>query len=299
MPQSRPKVGCCILSLKILNTDIHNLYFNSAKVKAAYFNGEKVFTQKHLVRWFDSLGNLLKTEWVTDGESATPPNVTEFSTDFYGYNVSGWNNAYDAITGDIDISVTATIETAYLFRAGFGVNAAEIEDGFSASATAYDNTSSKSYTSVARGSVSDNEIKCSCTGSTNSGRVAFRIMRYCAVLLDVDALRAAGYTSINFDGAYSFGAGKIYGSSLRSAFVSLQASSKITTTTAAGVTNALAFEKMITKAVSAKTAVAETSGNISSTLQLPETGKHYLIIGCLSKGFSGAATIKINNIWLE
>lgn len=286
------------MSLLIPDTDVHNLYCNGKKIKAAYCNGEKVWTEKHRVRWFDDLGNLLKVEYVVDGESATPPNETEFSTTFYGYSVSGWNAEYESITEDKDITAVTTTETAYLFRKGYGINYEMLESGFSASCTAYDDTSNTSYTSVAQGTVSSDAITCSHTGASNSGNSAFRSMRYKAVLLDIDALRAAGYTKINFSGTYSFGAGYAYlGANLRSAFVSLQTSKQITTNTSGGVSGSLAWEKVINKASSGT--VAAVSGTINASLTLPESGTYYLIVGELTKAFRGTSKITINNIWLE
>lgn len=298
MPHFLPKVGCYTLSLQIPNKTIQNLYLNEQKIKAAYYNGERVWTEKHRVRWYDNLGNLLKTEWVTDGETASPPNVTDFNTIFYGYVFEGWNTDYSSITSDIDISATITIETAYLFRKGYGINYDLLTNGFAALCTAYDGTSKASYTSVAQGSISADVITCSHTGASSSGNSAFRSMRYRAALLDIDALRAAGYTKINFSGSYSFGAGYAYlDANLRSAFISLQTSKQITTNTSGGVSSSLAWEKVINKSSSGTVSVV--SGTVNGSLTLPTTGTYYLIIGELTKAFRGTSKIMINNIWLS
>lgn len=280
------------------DTDIHNLYYNGEKIKAAYYNGEKVWTEKHCVRWYDNAGNLLKTEWVTDGESATPPKVTDFNTEFYGYVFEGWDSEYSSITADIDISATTTIETAYIFRKGYGVNYDILTSGLSSSCTAYDGTSGASYTSVAQGSISANDITCSHTGASSSGNSAFRSMRYRAALLNVAALREAGYSRISFSGSYAFGAGYAYlTANLRSAFVSLQTSNKVTSYTSGGVSSSLAWEKVINKSGSGT--VSAVSGTINGSIDLPESGSYYLIIGELTKAFRGTSKITINNMLLE
>lgn len=290
-------MGCSTLSLLIPDADIRNLYYDGQKIKAAYYNGEKVWTEKHRVRWFDNAGGLLKTEWVTDGEAATPPNITDFDTEFYGYVFEGWDADYSSITADVDISATTTVETAYLFRSGYGINYELLENGFSATCTAYDGTSKTSYTSVAQGSVSEDAVTCSHTGTSSSGNSAFRSMRYKAVLLDIDALRTAGYTKISFSGSYSFGAGYAYlDANLRSAFVSLQTSKQVITYTSGGVSSSLAWEKVLNK--SASGTVSAVSGTINGSLALPESGTYYLIIGELTKAFKGTAKISVNNIWL-
>ena len=96
-------------------------------------------------------------------------------------------------------------------------------------------------------------------------------MRYKAVLLDIDALRAAGYTKISFSGSYSFDSGYAYlDANLRSAFVSLQTSKQVITYTSGGVSSALAWEKVLNK--SASGTVSAVSGTINGSLDLPESG---------------------------
>lgn len=282
------------------NTDINNLYYNNKKIKYAYFNGEKVWTQKHIVRWYDNLGNLLKTEWVIDGESATPPNVTEFNAEFYGYLLSGWDSDYSAITSDKDIIATTTIETAYLFKNGYGVNA-DFYEISGETCTAYDNTSSTSYTSISKGSINDDRIYCSHKGATGSSNALFRSIRYIVFpTLNMETINNQGYTKLKVSGTYIFTSGNVYReANLRVAFVSLQTTTKVTTNTSTGVNGTYKHQVRLNKSTTSSTSVTASSGAFNGEITLPTTGDYYLIIGELSKAFSGTTSITINNIWLE
>ncbi|MBP3414501.1 MAG: hypothetical protein J6L81_04805 [Clostridia bacterium] len=290
------------MSLLIPNTNIYNLYYDGIKVKAAYFDDEQVWTEKHRVRWFDNLDNLLKIEWVTDGKSATPPNITKFDSNFYGYVFEGWNADYSNITADIDISALTTIKAAYLFRKGYGVNYDILENGFSAVCTVYDDDSNTSYSSVGTGTVSGDSIACSTSGSTSSANNTFRTSRYRAAYLDVDGLKAEGFTRLSFSGTYSIDAGTVYDNkNIRSVFVALQTLSRISITSAEGVSGDNQIEYYANKRAGAqKTAsVSALSGNISGNIELPESGGYYLIIGSASKAYKGKVNLIIKDIWLE
>lgn len=62
------------------------------------------------VKWIDGDGNVMKTETVKDGESATPPTAvpTKSPTDKYTYTFEAWDVDYSAITKDTIISAWFT-----------------------------------------------------------------------------------------------------------------------------------------------------------------------------------------------
>ncbi|MBQ9234483.1 MAG: hypothetical protein IJ167_10700, partial [Lachnospiraceae bacterium] len=64
----------------------------------------------YTVKWLDGDGNIMKTETVKSGESATPPTATptKKETDKYTYAFEGWDTDYSAITGDTIISAWFT-----------------------------------------------------------------------------------------------------------------------------------------------------------------------------------------------
>lgn len=64
----------------------------------------------YTVKWLDGDGNVMKTETVKSGESATPPTATptKKETDKYTYAFEGWDTDYSAITGDTIISAWFT-----------------------------------------------------------------------------------------------------------------------------------------------------------------------------------------------
>ncbi|MBE5944142.1 MAG: LPXTG cell wall anchor domain-containing protein [Lachnospiraceae bacterium] len=62
------------------------------------------------VKWIDGDGNVMKTETVVEGNSATPPTATptKTATTKYTYTFSGWDTAYDKITQDTIIAAWFT-----------------------------------------------------------------------------------------------------------------------------------------------------------------------------------------------
>ena len=294
-------MGCYILSLLIPDVDIQNLYYNGEKVKAAYFNGEKVWTEKHRVRWFDSQGDLLKTELVTDGKNATPPNVTDFLTDFYGYTLSGWNADYSIITADTDITALTTIETAHLFRKGYGVNP-NYELG--SYAKFYDG--STSYTETT-GNANNDRIMCSVMAA-NGAYTNTRKVNFLSVPIDCDKLRANGITTLSVSGTYSMVtvSAKIAAyttANVRAAFVALTDTPKNITITKGGIANA---DKVIQVAKTISTLTdgsygyaSDNSGTFSGSMTLPINGTYYLVIGTAQKNTRAKTTLTINTIWFE
>lgn len=303
MPRLHPKAGCCILSLLIPNTDIHNLYHNGQKIKAAYFNGEQVWLEKHRVRWYDNLGNLIKTEWVTDGEAAMPPNVTDFSTEFYGYTFSGWNNEYSVITGDTDIYASTVTETMYIFRKSYGINpdyeigfAAEFYDG----STIYSKSAGRSDTD--RITLSVSAANGAYENTRKSSSVTFR--------LDCDALRTQGLTKLNVMGSYAItttvSGHKIAAytaSNVRSVFAALTDNpGKIAVSTSgiSGIDAVIQKSFTVSKMTSGNYGFAsDSSGTLSGSLTLPESGIYYLVLGAVQKNTRAKTTININNIQIE
>lgn len=66
----------------------------------------------YTVKWLDGDGNVMKTESVKSGESATPPTETptKTETDKYTYTFEGWDTDYSAITGDTIVSAWFTAD---------------------------------------------------------------------------------------------------------------------------------------------------------------------------------------------
>ena len=64
----------------------------------------------YTVKWLDGDGNVMKTETVKSGESATPPTETptKKATDKYTYEFEGWDTDYSAITADTIVSAWFT-----------------------------------------------------------------------------------------------------------------------------------------------------------------------------------------------
>ncbi len=62
--------------------------------------------KEYTVKWIDGDGNIMKTETVVEGNSATPPTETptKTETDKYTYTFSGWDTDYKSITKDTIIS---------------------------------------------------------------------------------------------------------------------------------------------------------------------------------------------------
>ena len=60
---------------------------------------------EYTVKWLDGDGNVMKTEKVTDGSSATPPTATptKTATERYSYQFARWDRSYDKITADTSI----------------------------------------------------------------------------------------------------------------------------------------------------------------------------------------------------
>lgn len=66
--------------------------------------------KEYTVKWIDGNGNIMKTETVTSGNSATPPKETpkKTATDKYTYIFSGWDTDYSSVTKDAVISARFT-----------------------------------------------------------------------------------------------------------------------------------------------------------------------------------------------
>jgi len=303
------------LSLLIPDADIRNLYYNGQKIKAAYFNGEKVWTQTHRVEWRldDDARSLLRTEHVTDGQSAVPPVSQDWTDDYHSYIINGWDAPYSEITADTILTAQSRTTTLYLLRSGYGVNGgfrAEFEGGadgdsfgFGETIAFRDSTSDMKYGSAAYGQISADGIHCAHTGGNSAGTAqTFRSAQYRAALLDADPIRAAGFNRLRFTGSYSFGKGSVYKSAnLRVAFVSLQTSATLSTTTSAGVVSGSKWQaKYNANPGTVNTAsVSAISGAINGTLDIPESGSFYVIIGELTKAFRGTGEIWIDNMWVE
>lgn len=303
------------MSLLIPNTEIRNLYYNGQKVKAAYIDGEKVWTQKHRVDWIldDDAQTVLKTEYVTDGQSANPPVEQEWMDDYYSYLINNWDTSHDSILTDTEIHAQSRAMALYAFRNGYGVNSALNANlsgnpdcamfGFTETISFTDNTSNMSYGSAEGGQISQYEILCSHTGKSNSGYSEFRSARYKAALLDAASIRAAGFSRLRFTGSYSFGKGSVYkAANLRVAFVALQSTAAVSTTTTSGVVSNNKWQVRYNTSptsTSNTVAVSAVSGAINGTINIPENGSYYMIVGELTKAFGGTAQIRIDNIWVE
>lgn len=295
----RPKAGCYILSLVIPNKEIVRLEHNGKLVKSAYLNNKKVYTHCHRVRFFNHLGKLLETQYVETGKSAYAPVSSYKITDFHFYYVKKWDKDFSNITEDIDVTAVDAKLRLYYFRHKYGMNP-ELYGTTGSTCTVYDG--SMSYTSIAKGTYTTEKITCTHTGATNSSNAAFRSMKYLASLpIDLSRLAEEGYTALRATGIYTNEAGTSYGTTnLRGGFITLQTSSKISTTTADGVIGSYQKEIFYNNSSSSSTSVAANIGTLRANITLPTTGNYYLIVGSYSKGFrESAVTATFDNIWFE
>lgn len=288
------------MSITLKNKDIIKLMYEGKEIKRAYYNNKVVWEEKHRVRFYDNVGNLLKTQYVEHGKAADDFIAPVTSDTFYTYKFTGWDKPITNITEDTDIYATATKQTAYLFKNEKGLNP-DYYSNANTICTAYDNTSSMAYTSIAKGNINDTRIYCVHTGSTSSSNTLFRSIRYVGFpTLNMETINNQGYTKLKVSGTYIFTSGNVYReANLRVVFVCLQTTTKVTTKTADGIEGDYKHQVRINKNVSSLSSVTASSGAFNGEITLPTTGDYYLIVGELSKAFSGATSITINNIWLE
>jgi|LSQX01.2.fsa_nt_gb hypothetical protein len=88
--------------------DLTGVPFTDYHTKIAEISGggETPADGDYLVRFIDYDGTILKEQWVNHGESATPPNLPDYTVATNkrpALTFQGWNNSYTNITGNKDI----------------------------------------------------------------------------------------------------------------------------------------------------------------------------------------------------
>ncbi len=82
------------------------------EVKAIY---EKVETETFIVKFIDKDGNILKTEEVVKGNSATAPSVPSID----GYLFKGWDKEFNNVTSDLEVKAVYEQSTAEKYTVKF------------------------------------------------------------------------------------------------------------------------------------------------------------------------------------
>ncbi len=301
------------MSLLIPDAQVHNLYCNGQKIKAAYLNGENVWTEKHRVEWrLDDAQTTVKSEYVTDGHAAVPPVIQDWTDEYHCDIINAWDTPFEHIGSDTVICAQSSTPALYLLRNGYGINyglTVELTGKadrdllcFGQSITFTDLTSGMGYGSAEYGQSSVDGIRCRHTvGKKMSDPENFCAVRYRAALLDARLLRSQGYTKLRFTGSFRFGSGEVLErDNLRVAFVALQSTAQVTTTTDTGLVSDCKWQaKYNVNTDISGLSVPAVSGVTNGTLDIPERGSFYVIAGELTSAFKGTGEISINNMWVE
>lgn len=310
----RPKVGCFILSLLIPNTEIRKLEYNNKIVKFAYFNGQKVYTHRYTVNFFNNEGELISTQYVEHGADAKEPSNPIANSPFYSYTFTGWNTDFTNVTSDINVTALAITNGIFIFANGQGLNP-NYELNNDAIFTICNNSPYKNYAEA----IDSSKISCVSTAKNDDGGSnttnPYPGKGYMSstmfIPLDCDALQKVGITKLTINGSYSivtsesgYSVAAASTTNARGVFYGLFSEANVNISTS-GVTNAN-YIKQVHKRITTLNSGSNygyaddiDTTSLNHIFTLPTSGIYYLIIGSYLFSTRAIATLDVSNIYLD